>query len=384
MSLVTTILTARGDCRKANLTLAEGGCLTLEILQAYFRKKEAPEAIITLPDNSNRLTLTLFGYRKGKADTENKTDFPDQLGGMLLFGDVMVVAEEGEHRMPMTPTPYPPALWEAFREEKDEEEDKDKEEDKEEDEEEKEEDEEEKDDDKDEDKDEDDEEDDKEKDDEEEDKADEEDEEEMVPDPILLKRKKVTPITKVVVNAYREELDIDADPSTQPLRAFFLEKLQYLKPAFDDAAIRRLERATTAQACLLARKQFVPCSWKIPLFGDIYKSLGRTILWNSHPASPIRNERLLTRCQEGEFPLEHIPVMSAYELFPEHWVELADRQLMREQKILEGNKSRATDTYKCKRCNKRECTSYELQTRSADEPTTIFVACVNCGNRWRC
>ena len=67
----------------------------------------------------------------------------------------------------------------------------------------------------------------------------------------------------------------------------------------------------------------------------------------------------------------------------EYWQELADKQLIREQKILEGNKSQATDEHKCNRCHKRQCTYYEMQTRSADEPTTIFITCLNCGKRWK-
>ena len=43
-----------------------------------------------------------------------------------------------------------------------------------------------------------------------------------------------------------------------------------------------------------------------------------------------------------------------------------------------------TDEYQCGRCRARECTYFELQTRSADEPMTTYVTCLNCGNRWKC
>ena len=31
-----------------------------------------------------------------------------------------------------------------------------------------------------------------------------------------------------------------------------------------------------------------------------------------------------------------------------------------------------------------QCSYYQLQTRSADEPMTTFVTCINCGARWKC
>jgi transcription elongation factor S-II len=37
----------------------------------------------------------------------------------------------------------------------------------------------------------------------------------------------------------------------------------------------------------------------------------------------------------------------------------------------------------CGRCKSKECYFYELQTRSADEPMTVFVTCLDCGHRWR-
>lgn len=65
----------------------------------------------------------------------------------------------------------------------------------------------------------------------------------------------------------------------------------------------------------------------------------------------------------------------------------AERQKMNEYFLREaaaGNKPAATTSeFRCGKCKKRECTYYQMQTRSADEPLTTFVQCVACGNRWR-
>jgi transcription elongation factor S-II len=40
--------------------------------------------------------------------------------------------------------------------------------------------------------------------------------------------------------------------------------------------------------------------------------------------------------------------------------------------------------YQCGRCKSWKTTYYQMQTRSADEPMTTFVTCVNCSKRWKC
>lgn len=39
--------------------------------------------------------------------------------------------------------------------------------------------------------------------------------------------------------------------------------------------------------------------------------------------------------------------------------------------------------YKCSKCGGKKTRQHEMQTRSADEPMTIFIRCVNCGNSWK-
>lgn len=40
--------------------------------------------------------------------------------------------------------------------------------------------------------------------------------------------------------------------------------------------------------------------------------------------------------------------------------------------------------FTCGRCKSVKTTSTQKQTRSADEPMTVFVFCLNCGKRWKC
>jgi DNA-directed RNA polymerase subunit M/transcription elongation factor TFIIS len=132
-----------------------------------------------------------------------------------------------------------------------------------------------------------------------------------------------------------------------------------------------------------AEKRHVICHWSNPLFVEIYNERQRCIWGHLNKLSPRFNGRLLTRFKESEFTMNELGRMNDYELQPENWIQLTNAQLEREQNILEGNKGNTTDQFKCGRCKKRECSYYMLQTRSADEPMTIFITCHNCGNRWR-
>jgi len=358
---VTTVLTAKGDIHKATLALAEGS-LTIETIQKYMRKKEVPELVGSFAANA-LIQVTAFGYTKGKSTTQNQSVMPFAKGA--LFGDVVLIGHSKEGSW-STPLAFTPEDWAQVEEEDEEEEEEvDEEEEVEEEEEEEEEaggeDEE-----------------------GEGEELDEEVEEEMEAEPILTKRKKISTLSlKIDANAFKDEINLSAPPSSHPFREGCLQKLQFLEPKFTAADISQLEVALLHHVAELAKKHYIPRSWKAAPFCDLYRVQLRMLLWNIHPKSPIHNERLLQRCLEGEFPLAQIPSMSAYDMFPERWQQLADKQLIREQKILEGNKSQATDEYKCNRCGKRECTYYEQQTRSADEPMTIFISCLNCGKRWK-
>jgi hypothetical protein len=132
-----------------------------------------------------------------------------------------------------------------------------------------------------------------------------------------------------------------------------------------------------------AQRRLVPLTWDHETFRWIYTMISKRVAGNFHPGSYIGNAHLIERWKEGEFTLDQIGSWSAYELKPTHWKDLKDQQFRREKRILEGNLAMATDRFRCGQCKKKMCTYYELQTRSADEPMTIFVTCINCGKQWR-
>lgn len=369
-SLSTVVLSIKSEPRRANLTLESDGSIDIEILQKYFKKKEAPEQVCYY--EYDHKIIFVFGYKKGKKGTENKTELPEPYNEETIYGDAIILVALS-HKW-QNPIPYTVDQWVAFcnsfscgitgeKEEEEEEEDEgvitddektvvedfDVEESIE---------------------------------------AtsiiEEESEEELEEIPVVVKRRQRAPLcVKVIPDVLKEELSPESEAETYKLREMCVRSLKFLENKFSKEDICGLEKAIFQTTLRLASAQYIPRSWKSREFVEKYRQIVRTIISNTHPDSPVKNTRLLARVIDGEFPLIDIPAMTSYEMFPENWFALKDKLLQREQKILEGNKSRATDQFKCRRCNKRECTYYELQTRSADEPMTIFITCLNCGKEWR-
>jgi DNA-directed RNA polymerase subunit M/transcription elongation factor TFIIS len=132
-----------------------------------------------------------------------------------------------------------------------------------------------------------------------------------------------------------------------------------------------------------AKRRNIRRVWENPEFQTLYEITARRTISNIDPKSYVQNTRLLQRLREGEFRPHDIASMGFAELFPEKWGEMIEHAIKREAKMLEVDKSAATDMFRCSKCNKRECTYYEMQTRSADEPMTQFIRCLNCGKQWR-
>jgi transcription elongation factor S-II len=144
-----------------------------------------------------------------------------------------------------------------------------------------------------------------------------------------------------------------------------------------------LEKGIYNAAIQDANAKGVRKHWENPEFTDLYKVVARRVVANLDPDAYIGNQRLIQRLQENEFPAHRVPCMTAKELYPEHWQQMADEQMKRENTMLEGDKEGGSDMFKCKRCGKSKTKYWEMQTRSADEPMTIFIRCLNCGKEWR-
>ena len=151
----------------------------------------------------------------------------------------------------------------------------------------------------------------------------------------------------------------------------------------NDAEQTDLERGIYNATLEDAKLRSIRRVWENPEFQTLYEICARRTISNLDPKSYVANGRLLNRLREGEFKPHDVAFMGFTELCPEKWGNYVEMSIKREAKMLEVDKSMAIDMFKCTRCGKRQCTYYEMQTRSADEPMTQFVRCLNCGKQWR-
>ena len=154
-------------------------------------------------------------------------------------------------------------------------------------------------------------------------------------------------------------------------------------PALSPNDVHDVEIGIFNAALHISGAKFVPCQWNNPRFEAIYAHKARSVAANLDPNTYVGNDRLNARLADGEFIAHQLATMHSDHIYPERWSEVTQAKLQRDEYISNAKPVAMTDQFRCARCKKRECSFMEMQTRSCDEPATLFISCLVCGNRWR-
>jgi len=117
-------------------------------------------------------------------------------------------------------------------------------------------------------------------------------------------------------------------------------------------------------------------------FKRIYVNKIISLYNNLDKESYVKNSNFLISVINNEIDIDNIAFLSPQEINKEHWKKYMDRQTATDDFLYSRTLGTRTSEYKCGRCKEKNCTYYQLQVRSSDEPMTTFVNCLNCGNRW--
>ena len=372
-----------GDVAVVNIKQA-GNKLVLKDIQTYLKKKIAPEVITTYNYGTKRITM--IGITKGKESEVSQHQLPPPYEGAEIYGNLVVLMHSNKVTWDASPSfdAFPVTEYEIFYEKAcageletdvveeddiaDDVEDVEGEGD-------------------------------EDADDEGDDEAEADDEinveaeaeveeEEEAPRPRVSRRiQKIDP-QQLQFNFKSTLLpetvsSIEGVLACKQRKQIFTVFTKLLSEHCSENDIADLERGIYNATLEYAKQRLVPLTWEHVTFEWMYNMISKRTVSNFNPSSYVANPHLIQRWKDGEFTLDQIGSWTPYELNPAHWKDLKDQQFRREKRILEGNLAMATDRFRCSQCKKKMCSYYELQTRSADEPMTIFISCLNCGKHWK-
>jgi DNA-directed RNA polymerase subunit M/transcription elongation factor TFIIS len=138
-----------------------------------------------------------------------------------------------------------------------------------------------------------------------------------------------------------------------------------------------LEKAIFNYALKEATSKKILKKWENPFFVQLYIDRLKTITVN------LKRPELLDQLRNGEITPQTLVFMTHQEMNPTHWKSMIERKIKRDANRFNVNMKASTDTFTCRKCKSKKCTYYELQTRSADEPATIFITCLNCSHNFK-
>jgi len=343
----------------------------LKDFQTFLKKKTPPTVLVSYPYGPKRITI--FGYITGKEAELSQHQLPPPCEVSEIYGSILLISHSSKNKWDTSVgfiDPFLPADYEVFYEKacsgelEEEEEDEEEEE-------------------------------------EEEviDDAEEDDEAEAEVEPDAEPEEEVEEAPRVRISRKVPKIDPQQlqfqfksvlEPENESIKTEVPDRVKMiatfqtiLKDHCNDADIANLERGIYNASLDDAKKHMIPLTWDHEMFKWVYKMIAKRTITNLHPESYIANKSLIERWKEGEFTIDSIGKWTPYELNPPNWKDLKDQQFRRDKRILEGNMAMATDRFRCSQCKKKMCSYYELQTRSADEPMTIFISCLNCGKQWK-
>ena len=157
-----------------------------------------------------------------------------------------------------------------------------------------------------------------------------------------------------------------------------------LNKMIDDIKISmKIEKSLYNYCIKVSKEKNISRSWDNIIFKKLYLSKIRSMYSNLNPNSYIKNTCFIEKVKNNEFNIEKIADLSVYDIFPENWKELIVIKSKRDKIKYELKPESMSSNYVCRKCKSKETSYYEVQTRSADEPMTQFITCLNCYNYWK-
>jgi len=118
-----------------------------------------------------------------------------------------------------------------------------------------------------------------------------------------------------------------------------------------------------------AQKWLIDVDWESHTFVELYRSRAMSLYSARKLADSMSPEEFVHTTEVDRHP--------------ERWMSKL-KEVAEKDKALYSRKTTASAQMYCSGCKRKtNCDYYQLQTRSADEPMTTFVTCLECDKRWK-
>ncbi len=149
----------------------------------------------------------------------------------------------------------------------------------------------------------------------------------------------------------------------------------------DDTLAKHLEIMAWNTTIAHCKTSEIPAYWENPRFPWWYTHKVLSVEHNLKTNDPI-----LQRLKNGSLGVRQFFAMKPWELRPDLWESAFDEAAKKELRRSEYHPDPATvpdGAFQCGKCGSKKTSYYEMQTRAADEPMTLFIQCLLCRRRWK-
>ena len=164
----------------------------------------------------------------------------------------------------------------------------------------------------------------------------------------------------------------------------------------NDKSGDNLERGIYNNTLKISEEKNIVKKWENAYFVLLYIDKFRTIYQN------LKCKEVVDLILNKKIKPHELAFMTHQEILPSKWDPLIEDLKIKNQNKYTPKIEASTDNFECIKCKSMEisfatkegratdrdqytqCSYYQLQTRSADEPMTTFVTCIKCGTRWKC
>lgn len=153
-------------------------------------------------------------------------------------------------------------------------------------------------------------------------------------------------------------------------------------PELTDHQVGELEMAIFNATVRAQAESGLDASWGT-VFKAEYKRRAVAVTANltQEPGFSNGNTQLLKRVLCGELCVRTVASMCPSSIRPQVFAGM-DTEVERLSKVTLRNTGAVSTMFECPKCEARNCSYTELQTRSGDEGTTIFLFCHTCSHKW--